>query len=502
VGDFKKLLRKGAVVSTDGILVSLHHLESEEGLDLMFEWMEAGREQAYFSFEGMMFLRNPNGSGTRMVERARLQELAVPRIQKALRDRTLPQNVRDVAMFYANFRFTVEPPPSGYSGWHPGFPSSHLPVRASFPDWQRLEYESQDDLEPLLKADLVEGRKRLKERLAKAPEPGPAAPFDLMILQDLAYRYGDLEMRKKLKKPPEPTVRFMEGEAARYHRLPLTPFLKELEKLPKLSPDYYAHLAALFPAHADVYFREIEALLLSDNKAQRNYAVQQLQDKFFWDFDFDPDDYPQLNQRKLEALRPLFARLSRSTDLLEMRGILLQHFGIKLTGTPGRSWLPALEAAALRWNQVVHLNTLCVLGMLEENTGIMRFNSYPLSLRQKALADHLKELRAQQKDAVAPAPEQLQALWKDLDQGGRETSYAAMKALLRERGAAITWLGNRLRQGKRDAVRDVRAIQVLEYMSDQGARALLAELAAGPEGAALTHEAKGALRRLAQYWRW
>jgi hypothetical protein len=502
VADFKKLLQPGSRISTDGVLVSLHHLESEEGLDLMFKWMQAGRDQAFYSFQAMMFNRHPNGSGTRMVPRARLQELAVPRLKKALKNRTLPKSVYDIAMFYENFRFVVEEPPPNYWPWRTGSPISNLPNRAGFPDWQLVELEARDDLEPILKADLIEGRKRLKDALAKAPKAGPNAPVDLLILQHLAHHYGDADMARKFKKPADPLVRFMEAQVAIFHRLPYSQFMKEFEKTPKLSQDYWPRLAALFPGHADVWFREIEALILAEDKAKRDFAINHLKDSFFWDFDFDADDFPPVNKRKLDSLRPLLARLGRSKDILEMRGILLQHFGIQLDGPPGRSWLPAAEAAALRWNSVIHLNALSMLGMIEEDAGVMRFANYPLSLRQKELEGHLKQWRAKKTAGPGRTPDQLEALWKELDNGDRARSYAAMKSLLEGREATVAWLSKRLKQPGKDPVRDVRAIQVLEYMPGREARALLDDLAAGPEGTALTHEANAALERLGRFWRW
>jgi hypothetical protein len=293
----------------------------------------------------------------------------------------------------------------------------------------------------------------------------------------------------------------MEGDVARFHRLPLSQFLKEFEKTPKLSADYWPRVVALFPAHADVYFRELEARLLSDEKPKREFALYQLKEKFFWDFDFDADDYPIVNKKKLEALRPLLDRLGRSTDILQMRGIVLEHFGVKLEGPPGRGWLPAVEAAVLRWNSVVHLNALCVLGMIEEDPEIMRFANYSLSLRQNALEEHLK-LRRKKSDGPARTEDQLKELWKDLDNGDRGTSYAAMQWLLKGRETTVAWLRKQFKDPGRDAVRDVRAMQVLEYMPCREARTLLEELAAGPEGSPLTHEARGALQRLARFWRW
>jgi hypothetical protein len=207
-------------------------------------------------------------------------------------------------------------------------------------------------------------------------------------------------------------------------------------------------------------------------------------------------------KRKLETIKPLLARLSRSSDLLEMRGILLQHFGIKLDGPPGRGWLPAVEAAALRWNSVIHGNAMCVLGMIEEDTEVMRFVNSAPSVREKVLQGHLKQRRAKRKDIPVRTPAQLQTLWKDLDNANHATSYAAMQSLLEGREATVAWLRKRLKQPGRDPVRDVRAIQVLEYMPGREARTLLEELAAGPAGQPATHEARAALQRLARFWRW
>jgi hypothetical protein len=184
-----------------------------------------------------------------------------------------------------------------------------------------------------------------------------------------------------------------------------------------------------------------------------------------------------------------------------MRGLLLRHFGIKLKDAPGRAWLPAVEEAVLRWNKVIHLNALCVLGMIEEDPEVMRIANRPLTLRAKELQLHLKQHRARRND-LAATEDFLKGLWKDLDNPNQSVSYAAMTQFLKGHEPNARWLAKRLKQLPRDPVRDVRAIQVLEYMPGREARFVLEELAAGPAGSATTHEARSALQRLARFWRW
>jgi hypothetical protein len=508
LADFKGLLGEGqqrSGVSAAALCGALVDLDSEEGLDLMFEEMHAGDIYAYGSLQRMMFERH----GADMVRRARLQELAVQRLKKLLQNRTLPENIHRTAMFWASFCFLVDEPPNGAQVWAmsngPAFDAANrCPRRDGLPKWEQVEGEARDDLEPILKADLVLGRKLLKDRLARAPRPRPNGPWDLLILQGLAHRYGDADMARTFKKPANPIVRVrhLDTNKAHLRGVPLSEFMPAFEDTIKLSPDYTARLLALFPEHAGAYFRELEGLIVSEDRPKREFAIRQLEDMFFWDFNFDVDDYPIAAGRKLEAIKPLLARLGRSSDVLEMRGILLQHFGIKLEGPPGRAWLPAVEAAALRWNPVIHVNAMCVLGMIEEDTDVMGLVNNAPSVREKVLQEHLKQRRAKRKDIPVRTPDQLQALWKDLDNANHATSYAAMQALLGGRESTVAWLGKRLKQSTRDPVRDVRAIQVLEYMPGREARTLLEELAAGPEGRPATHEAKGALQRLARFWRW
>jgi hypothetical protein len=509
LADFKRMLGSGSGVSPAAVCGALVGLDSGEGLDLMFEWMHADTYAAgiyaYGSLQTMMFDRVGCG---RTVERARLQELAVPRLKKLLKGRALAKEIHGTAMFWSNFCFLVQEPPPEARNWQmangPAFDTANrCPRRDGFPQWEHVAAEARDDLEPILKADLVLGRKLLKDRLAKAPKPGPNGPFDLLILQSLAHRYGDADMARKFKEPVDPIVRVRHVDTKKAHMrgVPLSEFVPAFEDTLKLSPNYTARLLALFPDHADFYFRELETLIVSEDKAQREFAIRQLEEKFGWNFDFHADDFPFACKRKLEAIKPLLARLGRSRDLLAMRGLVLEHFGIKLEGPPGRGWLPAVEAATLRWNAVVHLNALCVLGMIEENTEIMTFLYKPLSVRHRALQAHLEQKRAK-RNSAARTPDQLQALWKDLDHANQATSYAAMQSLLEARGSAAAWLGKRLKQPGRDPIRDVRAIQVLEYMPGRQARMLLEELAAGPEGLSTTHEARGALQRLARFWRW
>lgn len=564
VGDFKKLLESGARVSKDGICWCLHCLESEEGLDLIIEQMVAGQSQALYSLCELMFSRQ--AIAVPMVQRARIQDLAVPRIQKLLKARTLPNEIHSQAMFNENFRSLVEEFP-GDQLWRFGHFHNH-PVRKGFPEWGRTVYEANNDLEPILKADLIEGRKMLVARLA---EPFPGKPYDVAVSQHLAHYYGDMDMAKKFKKPQDPIVRYRDTNTASMHQAPYSVFMKMFKETPKCGDAYWARIIGIYPRFPEEYFREISALIESKNEHERHFAiVHQLQDHFYWNFDLDPKDFEPVTQRKLAAIKPLLVAMSKG-DLLHMRATLLRHFGVPLEGPPGKAWLPALRTAALSWNPTLKFNAVHVLGMLEEDPEIMSFANHPLSQRQQALDAHLKNRPALQKERQAATPAQLQALWKDLDSETQATGYAAMQALLAAPQSTVAWFRQHLkepppgagpdpkrcaalikdlasptfrvrsqasaelkkmgpgvtphlRKALKDApdletrrrvedvlslfssndgrYREVRAIQVLEYMPGPEARAFLEELAVGPEHMALTHEAKGALRRLQAFWRW
>src|SRR5262249_2133513 len=156
-----------------GICWSLHALESEEGLDLQFEMLQAGERQALDSIIEMMFNRQP--IGTPGVKRARVQELAVPRLQKLLKARTLSRDLQGYATYWENFGFMIEEPPANqhwrFGEFQPGM--NGRPYRKGFPEWDRTVYEASGDLEPMLKADLVEGRKMLRARLANPENTRP-----------------------------------------------------------------------------------------------------------------------------------------------------------------------------------------------------------------------------------------------------------------------------------------------------------------------------------------
>jgi hypothetical protein len=437
LADFKELFKQGQApmsgISIAELCCALTELESEEGLDLMFEWMHSGNIigiYAYGALQRVCFDRlgpYPNGAqilqrqSEDMVQRAKMQDLALPRMKKLLKNQALPVNVYQSAMMWPNFSFVVEEPPNGAQIWPLnnglGFNANRCPSRNGFPKWEQVVLEAQNDVEPVLKADLIEGRKLLKDRLARAPQPGPNGPFDLLVLQSLAHRYGDMDMVKKFKKPGDPIVRVRGNDTSKANQgVPLSDFKPAFEDTLKLSPDYRVRLRALFPEHAGLFFRELETLIVSEDKEQREFAISQLEEMFFWNFDIDPDQYAFACKRKLEKIKPLLDRLSRSSDILEMRGMLLQHFGVKLEGPPGTKWLPAIEAAALRWNTVVHLNAMCVLGMIEEAPEIMSLVNNAPSIREKVLQAHLKKLRAKS-GAAARTAKELESLWKDLDHG-------------------------------------------------------------------------------------
>jgi hypothetical protein len=62
-------------------------------------------------------------------------------------------------------------------------------------------------------------------------------------------------MVKKFKKPADPIVRYMQVEAAIFHRAPLSHFLKKMDKdqnSMKVHLGRWALMNPLFPEHAEI----------------------------------------------------------------------------------------------------------------------------------------------------------------------------------------------------------------------------------------------------------
>jgi hypothetical protein len=567
LADLKKLLGDPkSRISRAGVVWGMHNLDSEAGLDYLFELLLADTPQSLESFRAMM--HNEQMIAVPMVRRARVQELAVPRLQKILKDGSLSTEQKRWARFREYFHYLTNPLGSNEIAAGPQFyRGQNHPAPKSFPDWDRLVYESQNDPEHLLKADLVEGRKLLR---ALASKPDPAWKVDPPILQSLMHEYGDPEMVRQTRKPADRVVRYRDTHSANFHRTGYAAFMKMFRGTRKLSDAYWARVAALFADYPNEYFGELTDLIASKEEGLRYFAIEQLKSHFFWDFDLDPKDFRPVTERKLKTVEPLLEDMKKG-DMLHRRAVVLRHFGVELKGPPGKAWLPALEKAALSWNQVVKLNALHVLGTLEENAELTLAANYPVVQRKEVMDDIRKRRRDAAKGAGPLPAARIRGLWKDLGDD-RATAYAAMAALARTPASTVPFLRKVLKEPDRDQpveakrcarlvadlgsdnvkaraaaaealktlgqgtvlhLRDaaskagdpdtrrriealiaslrhenaryhrlVRGIQVLEYSPGAEARALLEELAAGPPDLPITHEARQAMERLRRYWRW
>jgi hypothetical protein len=93
-------------------------------------------------------------------------------------------------------------------------------------------------------------------------------------------------------------------------------------------------------------------------------------------------------------------------------------------------------------------------------------------------------------------------LWDTLAAGGAKEAYLAMARLARDPEAAVKIVSMRLKPAPKadpstdvGRIADARAVELLEAVGTDAARALLKELAGGHAGAFRTQEAKRALER-------
>src|SRR5262249_30675035 len=171
LADFKKILSDPrARIARAGFVWGMHNLDTEEGLDYLFELLLADAPQSLESFRALM--HNEQTIAVPMVRRARVQDLAVPRLQKILKDGSLSAEQKRWARFREYFHYLTHPVGPNEIAYGPRFfRGQNHPEPKVFPDWDRLVYHAHHNPEPLLKADLVEGPKLPR---ALPPRPDPA----------------------------------------------------------------------------------------------------------------------------------------------------------------------------------------------------------------------------------------------------------------------------------------------------------------------------------------
>jgi hypothetical protein len=433
-----------------------------------------------------------------------------------------------------------------------------------------MDYAANDlgyTIDMALRNDIVSGRKRLDEALAER-----LTPTGKVHLAWLKSRYGE-PPAKPAKGPPEkPPVVYRDVKTNyQVQWQPLPVFLKYLDGEP-LSTDLSARpgLEPLFPNNLDEYIKRAAKFIKSETMREREYGFYCLEHRFNWTFEMDVDDPTPLLVRKLEEMRPLLDQMGKGT-LVEARGTLLVHFGVKLEGPPGKKWMPALEKAACSWNPTICFNATRVLCTLTGDSDLMRYPSMTINKREKELKAQLASGTMYQapnfgKEPKPLAPDLARKYRDDLNSGDPETAVRAMKELVSYPQSTLAFLRKELRvppepDAKRCAVliadlgsatfktrnqaseelkklgegvvphlqRELdkklqvemrrrieevvefhvqgragmlRSLQVLETLPGPAARFFLEELAAGPEQAILTREARASLRRLDLYWQW
>jgi len=451
-GDLAALLKKGSQSLQSALVQALPDLESEDGLDLIFEHIRGSAvpDATLNALMGVMF---PNRDDKRLasIRMAKIQDLAVARIRKMLKNREIGGDAYQQAMFNGNFLLLVERPKGFFHNpqGNPLLPLEGGPLLKTLPAQDPFpQQQVSDNVQRALKNDIVSGRKLLKEALA-GKEPLPVAEKEQLAW--LAVLYGDPDWGP-VKQPAERVIGFRNPQATyAYQRETLSVFLKNLDALPSyfgshqpMNAAYTARLLALYPNHLDEYFKRVAALITSEHLSQREFGLYCLESCFAWRFDLDAADPIPALVRKLDEVRPLFARMSRGS-LLEARGVLLGHFGVKLDGPPSKGWLPTLEKAACSWNPTICLNALRVLSMLVGDPDKMRHWNAPLSTRAEELKSHLATgyiyrhptLGLERKPLL---PDRLQTLWQNLTSDDQATGSQAMQELLAAPKSSLAFL--------------------------------------------------------------
>jgi hypothetical protein len=441
------------------IIHALPDLESEDGLKLLFAHLEGGGHYAESALDAVIRLMYPEREHHRGISHrakrmpgprwARMQDLAVPRLQKLLKDKTLPGDLHQRALWGENFiRLVDDAQFYAHQAHFTGITTHGAPTQKTLPA-QMVSYAGQGagfEIDLALRNDIVTGRARLREALASKDALTASAKAHLVWLQSL---YGDPDAAPGGKAPAQPRPVLFRSKQTNYQLQwePLADYLKRLDGK-QLPADLSQNPGTepLYPNHLDEYLRRAAAYVTSDNVREREHGLYCLESRFNWTFNLDADDPVPALARTLQEMRPLLERMGRGT-LVEARGALLVHFGVKLEGPPGKAWLPALEKAVLSWNPTVRFNAARVLCMLLHDTNLMRHASLGHFKRARELKAHLNADQAENRGKERqPLPADLaQKYLRDLDSGDQATACRMMKLLVDHPQSTLAFLRRELR---------------------------------------------------------
>jgi hypothetical protein len=432
------------------IIHALPYLESEDGLKLLFDHLEG--QDAEPALDALIDLMYPERYSKRgaSIPWAKMQDLAVERLKKVLKEKRLLGEARQRALWNENFIGLVDEGSfNGVLQRFVGIDQGGQPRHKTLPA-QMMDYAGQEigfGIDMALRNDIVVGRKKLAEALALKGTLKAGEKAHLDWLQTL---YGDPTAPKPKDRDERPPILVRNAKTSFQSQWqPRADFLKTLDEEPlPMDLSQGPSLEPLYPHHLDEFLKRNAAYARSDNPRERDYGIYSLETRFAWRFDLDIEDPQPARERRVAELKPLLERMGKGT-LVEARAALLREFGVKLEGAPGKAWQPALEKAVCSWNPTISFNASRVLCMLMADPDLMRHASIVLHKREKELKSHLDsgyiyqalDLGKERK----PLPDALAKRYRDDLNGEPEPAIRAMQELVKYPQSTLAFLRKELR---------------------------------------------------------